>query len=85
LLQPDQAGTISDAGEIIKLFRQRGKHVAIARRSGETCDTLIADFAVAIQAEYFMAGGLIGAEGTAKYNQLLRVYEYLRDRSMLQA
>jgi enolase len=85
LLQLGQAGTISDAGETVKLFKQRGKQVAVARRSGDTCDTLIADFAVATQAEYFMAGGLIGAEGTAKYNQLLRIYEYLRDRSMLQA
>lgn len=84
LLQPGQAGTISDAAETAKLFKQRGKQVGVSRRSGETCDTLIADFAVAIQSEYFMAGGMIGGDGTAKYNQMLRIYEYLRDRSMLQ-
>lgn len=84
LIQLGQAGTITDASETAKLFKQRGKLVAIGRRSGETCDTTMADFAVAIQSEYFMAGGMIGAEGTSKYNQMLRIYEYLRDRSMLQ-
>ncbi|OHT10896.1 Enolase, C-terminal TIM barrel domain containing protein [Tritrichomonas foetus] len=84
MLQLGQAGTITDASETAKLFKQRGKQVGIARRSGETCDTIIADFAVAIQSEYYMAGGLIGAEGISKYNQMLRIYEYLRDRSLLQ-
>jgi enolase len=83
MLQLGQAGTITDASEAAKLFKQRGKQVAIARRAGETCDGFMADFAVAIQSEFMMAGGLVGAEGTAKYNQLLRIYEYLRDRSQL--
>jgi enolase len=82
-LQPGQAGTITDASEAAKLFKQRGKQVAVARRAGETCDGFISDFAVAIQSEFLMAGGLVGAEGTAKYNQMLRIYEYLRDRSQL--
>lgn len=83
LLQLGQAGTLTDASETAKLFKQRGKQVAVGRRSGETCDTILADFSVAIQSEFFMAGGLNGAEGTSKYNQMLRIYEYLRDRSML--
>lgn len=84
LLQLGQAGTLTDASETAKLFKQRGRQVAVGRRTGETCDTILADFAVAIQSEYFMAGGLIGSEGTSKYNQMIKIYEYLRDRSMLQ-
>lgn len=84
LLQPGQAGTLSEAAETAKLFKQKGKQVIVGRRSGETCDTTIVDFAVAIQAEYFMGGGIIGSEGSAKYNHMLRIYEYLRDRSMIQ-
>ena len=83
LIQPSQAGTLSEAAETAKLFKQRGKQIIVGRRSGETCDTIIADFAVAIQADYFMGGGIIGSEGTSKYNHLLRIYEYLRDKSML--
>lgn len=83
LLQPGQAGTLSDAAETGILFKQKGKHVIVARRSGETCDTVIADFAVAIEADFLMAGCLIGSEGVEKYNHLLRIYEYLRDQSML--
>ena len=83
LLQPGQAGTLSEAAETAKLFKQRGKQIIVGRRSGETCDHIIADFAVAIQADYFMGGGIIGSEGTSKYNHLLRIYEYLRDKSML--
>ena len=83
-LQPGQAGTLTDAGETAKLFKQRGKMVTLARRTGETCDSIIADFAVAIQADYFAGGGLHGEEGIAKYNQMIRIYEYLRDHAMLQ-
>jgi enolase len=84
MVQPGQAGTLSDSVETARLFKQRGSLISVGRRSGETCDTLIADFAVAMQSSYFIGGGLFGAEGTAKYNQMLRIYEYLRDRSMLQ-
>ena len=84
LIQMSQASTLSDAAETAKLFKQRGKQVCIGRRAGETCETLLCDFGVAVQAEYFMAGGLFGAEGTSKYNRMLQIHEYLRDRSLLQ-
>lgn len=83
-IQLGQAGTLTDAAESANMFKQRGKSVAVGRRAGETCDSVLADFAVAIESEYIMAGGMIGSEGISKYNELLRIYEYLRDHSMLQ-
>ena len=44
------------------LLKQKLKEIIVERRSGETCDPIIAYFAVTIQAEYSMAGGLIDSE-----------------------
>lgn len=82
-VQPAQAGTISDAASAARLFKQKGKLVAISRRAGETCDTLITDLAVSIQSDYFIGGGLSRSDSNEKYNNLVRIYEYLKDRSML--
>ncbi|KAH0785194.1 enolase family protein [Histomonas meleagridis] len=78
LIQPLQVGCLSDAADTAILFKQRGKLVCVGRRCGETCESLIADFAVAIQSEYLMAGGAFSADGTAKYNQMLRIEEYIK-------
>ena len=85
LIQLGQAGTLTDAAETGNMFKQRGKVVAVGRRAGESCDSILTDFAIAIESEYIMAGGMIGSEGISKYNELLRAYEYLREKLMLQS
>ncbi len=53
---------------------QGGFRVVVSHRSGETEDTTIADFAVAVGAEFIKTGAApCRAERTAKYNRLLRI------------
>jgi enolase len=51
----------------------------ISHRSGETPDTFIADLAVATNAGQIKTGAPARGERVAKYNQLLRIEEYLGD------
>ena len=81
----EQKAFLSWMRETGNMFKQRGKVVAVGRRAGESCDTVLTDFAIAIESEYVMAGGMIGSEGVSKYNEMLRAYEYLREKSMLQS
>lgn len=53
--------------------------VAVSHRSGETEDTIIADVAVALGSEFIKTGAPARSDRTAKYNQLLRIEEWLED------
>jgi len=45
----------------------------VSHRSGETCDSTIADIAVASAATQIKTGSLSRSDRSAKYNQLLRI------------
>ena len=49
----------------------------ISHRSGETEDTIIADFSVATGVGQIKTGSLCRTDRVAKYNQLLRIEEKL--------
>lgn len=49
----------------------------ISHRSGETGDTFIADFAVAMNAGQIKTGSIARSERVEKYNQFLRIEEEL--------
>ena len=53
----------------------------ISHRSGETCDSFIADLAVAVNAGQIKTGSICRSERIAKYNQLLRIEEELGEAS----
>jgi enolase len=53
--------------------------VIISHRSGETEDTFISDLAVATNAGQIKTGSLCRTDRTAKYNQLLRIEEILKN------
>ena len=77
LLKLNQIGTVSEAFDAATLaFRNKYK-VAVSHRSGETCDTIIADVAVALGAEIIKTGAPARSERASKYNQLLRIEENL--------
>jgi enolase len=77
LIKLNQIGTVSETLEAIRAARQGGYRIVVSHRSGETEDTSIADFAVAVSAEFIKAGAPCRGERTAKYNQLLRIEEAL--------
>ena len=54
----------------------------MSHRSGETCDSFIADLAVALGTGQIKTGSLARSERLAKYNQLLRIEEQLGDGAL---
>ena len=77
LIKPNQIGTLTETLDAIRIARQGGYKVIVSHRSGETCDSFIADLAVAVNAGQIKAGSLSRGERMAKYNQLLRIEEQL--------
>jgi enolase len=73
LLKPNQVGTVSETLEAAKVARDAGYKIVVSHRSGETCDTFIADLAVALSADYLKAGAPARSERTEKYNRLLEI------------
>lgn len=77
LLKLNQIGTLSEGIEVAKEAFENSYGVMVSHRSGETCDSFIADLAVGINAGQIKAGAPCRGERTAKYNRLLRIEEDL--------
>ena len=73
LIKLNQIGTVSETIEAIQLCRDAGWGFVISHRSGETEDTFMADFAVAMSGGQIKAGSLCRSERIAKYNRLLEI------------
>jgi enolase len=73
LIKPNQIGTISETIKAIEMCRKAGWGYIISHRSGETEDTFIADFAVAMAGGQIKAGSLSRSERLAKYNRLIEI------------
>jgi enolase len=73
LIKPNQIGTLTETLACIEMAD--GAHYAsvVSHRSGETCDSTIADIAVATAASQIKTGSLSRSDRSAKYNQLLRI------------
>jgi enolase len=79
LIKVNQIGTLTETLDCIELARTHNRTAIISHRSGETEDTFIADLAVATNAGQIKTGSLSRTDRIAKYNQLLRIEEDLRD------
>lgn len=63
--------------EAVAVSHAAGYRTVISHRSGETEDTFIADFAVAVGAADIKTGSVCRSERVAKYNQLMRIEQEL--------
>lgn len=79
LIKVNQIGTVTEAMEAIEMAKCAGYQAVISHRSGETEDAFIADLAVAVNAGQIKTGAPCRGERTAKYNQLLRIEEELKE------
>ena len=77
LIKLNQVGSLSETIDTILLAQANKYKIAVSHRSGETCDTTIADLAVAVNAEYIKTGSLSRSERLAKYNRLMEIEEEL--------
>ena len=77
LIKVNQIGTLSETLDVIHLAKKNNYSCVISHRSGETEDTTIADLSVAVSSGQIKTGSLSRTDRTAKYNQLIRIEEYL--------
>ena len=77
LIKLNQIGTVSETIETINLAKNNNYNFIISHRSGETEDTFIADFSVAMGGGQIKTGSVCRTDRTSKYNQLLRIEEKL--------
>lgn len=82
LIKLNQIGTVTETVETVNMAKEAGYDTVISHRSGETEDTTIADFAVAVRAGQIKTGAPSRGERVAKYNQLLRIEESLGDKAI---
>jgi enolase len=77
LIKLNQIGTVTETIEAIETCRTADWRYVISHRSGETEDTFIADFAVAMGGGQIKTGSLSRSERLAKYNRLLEIEQGL--------
>jgi enolase len=77
IIKPNQIGTVIEALAVVGVAREAGLKIIVSHRSGETNDDFIADFAVAVSADYCKFGAPARGERVTKYNRLLQIEEQL--------
>jgi len=77
LVKVNQIGTLSETIDAVNLATRNSYTSVMSHRSGETEDTFIADLAVALSTGMIKTGSACRSERIAKYNQLLRIEEWL--------
>jgi len=79
LIKVNQIGTLTETFEAIEMAHRAGFTAVVSHRSGETEDNFIADLVVALQTGQIKTGSMSRSDRLAKYNQLMRIEDYLGD------
>lgn len=82
LIKVNQIGTLTETFEAIEMAKRAGYTAVVSHRSGETEDSTIADIAVGLNAGQIKTGSMSRSDRMAKYNQLLRIEEYLGESAV---
>ncbi|MGB8541402.1 MAG: phosphopyruvate hydratase [Candidatus Acidiferrales bacterium] len=77
LIKLNQIGTVSETVKAVEMARKANYASIVSHRSGETEDTFLADFVVAMGCGQIKTGSASRTDRIAKYNQLLRIEERL--------
>jgi enolase len=85
LIKLNQIGTVTETIKAIEMCRSAGWQYIISHRSGETEDSFIADFAVAMRSSQIKTGSLCRSERIAKYNRLLEIERELGNRARFES
>ena len=73
LIKPNQIGTVSETMQTVRLAQRSGYTCVMSHRSGESEDSFIADFAVALNTGQIKTGSTARSDRVAKYNRLLEI------------
>jgi len=82
LIKLNQIGSLTETINAIQLARSAGWGAMVSHRSGETVDSFIADFTVAMSTGHLKTGAPARGERVEKYNQLMRIEEDLGDAAV---
>ncbi len=82
LIKFNQIGSLTETLAAIQMAKDAGYTAVISHRSGETEDATIADLAVGTAAGQIKTGSLCRSDRVSKYNQLLRIEEFLADKAI---
>jgi enolase len=77
LIKLNQIGTLTETIAAVNLAYSANWGAMVSHRSGETVDSFIADFTVALGTGHLKTGAPCRGERLEKYNQLMRIEEYL--------
>jgi enolase len=77
LVKVNQIGTLTETLDAMDMASRAGFNAVVSHRSGETEDSTIADLSVATSAGQIKTGAPCRSDRVAKYNQLLRIEEFL--------
>ncbi|MBC7334488.1 MAG: phosphopyruvate hydratase, partial [Actinobacteria bacterium] len=77
IIKANQIGTITEALNTVKIARKANYKTIVSARSGESEDPILAHLAIGLGADGAKLGGLVGAESTARLNELIRIEEKL--------
>jgi enolase len=81
LLKPNQRGTLSETLHAWQAAQSVGYAGIVSARSGETEDTTIVHLAIGWQTGQLKVGAFARGERTAKWNEALRIEEFLGARA----
>lgn len=82
LIKLNQIGTLSETVAAVHLAYGANWGAMVSHRSGETVDSFIADLTVALGTGHLKTGAPCRAERVEKYNQLMRIEEYLGESAV---
>jgi enolase len=82
LIKLNQIGSLSETIAAIEMARKASWGAMVSHRSGETVDTFIADFTVAMRTGHLKTGAPACGERVEKYNQLMRIEEDLGEAAI---
>ena len=82
IIKVNQVGTFSEAEDSINILLKNNCKAIISHRSGDSEDVTIAHIAVGFETGLIKTGAPARSERTAKYNELLRIEDYLGEEAM---
>ncbi len=82
LIKLNQIGSLTETIAAIQMAYKAGWTAMVSHRSGETVDSFIADFTVAMGTGQLKTGAPCRSERVEKYNQLMRIEEELGEAAI---
>lgn len=82
IVKANQAGTVTETMNVVRLAKELGYTVVASTRSGETADEFQSDLAVAMGASYMKTGCPFRGEMVTKWNRMMEIEQQLGSKAV---